>query len=55
MPSEIYAVLIADVMASSARKNMRNELEKKLAATFGKAHETEAHPLLEDKAARLAG
>ena len=32
MADEIYAVLIADVMASSARKNMRTQLGKKLAA-----------------------
>lgn len=33
---EIYAVLIADVMASSVRKNMRAELQKKLAAASEK-------------------
>ena len=31
MADEIYAVLIADVMASSARKNVRGQLAKKLA------------------------
>lgn len=36
MADEIYAVLIADVMASSARKNMRAQLEKKLAAASEK-------------------
>jgi hypothetical protein len=36
MANEIYAVLIADVMASSARKNMRAQLEKKLAAASEK-------------------
>lgn len=36
MADEIYAVLIADVMASSARKNMRAQLEKKLAAATEK-------------------
>src|SRR5213082_3562336 len=32
MADEIYALLIADVMASSARKNMRTQLGKNLAA-----------------------
>jgi len=36
MTDEIYAVLIADVMASSARKNVRVQLEKKLAAASEK-------------------
>lgn len=36
MADEIYAVLIADVMASSARKNMRAQLAEKLAAASEK-------------------
>ena len=36
MNDEIYAVLVADVMASSARKNMRAQLMKKLAAASEK-------------------
>lgn len=36
MAEKIYAVVIADVMASSARKNMRAQLEKKLAAASEK-------------------
>lgn len=36
MAVEIYAVLIADVMASSARKNVRAQLGKKLAAASEK-------------------
>lgn len=36
MADEIYAVLIADVMASSARKNVRGQLAKKLAAASEK-------------------
>ena len=36
MTDEIYAVLIADVMASSARKNVRAQLAKKLAAASEK-------------------
>jgi SatD family protein len=36
MADEIYAVLIADVMASSACKNMRAQLSKKLAAASEK-------------------
>lgn len=36
MADGIYAVLIADVVASSARKNMRAQLEKKLAAASEK-------------------
>ena len=36
MADEIYAVLIADVMASSARKNVRAQLAKKLAAASEK-------------------
>lgn len=36
MADEIYAVLIADVMASSARKNVRTQLSKKLAAASEK-------------------
>ncbi|HEX8764314.1 MAG TPA: SatD family protein [Candidatus Acidoferrum sp.] len=36
MADEIYAALIADVMASSARKNLRAQLEKKLAAASEK-------------------
>ena len=36
MADEIYAVLIADVLASSARKNVRAQLAKKLAAASEK-------------------
>ena len=36
MANEIYAVLIADVVASSARKHLRAQLEKKLAAASEK-------------------
>ncbi|HYY72151.1 MAG TPA: SatD family protein [Candidatus Bathyarchaeia archaeon] len=36
MADEIYTVLIADVMSSSGRKNMRAQLEKKLAAASEK-------------------
>ncbi len=36
MPSEIYAVVVADVMASSVRKDMRALLGKKLAAASEK-------------------
>ena len=36
MAEEVYAVLIADVMASSARKNMRAQLAKKLEAASEK-------------------
>jgi hypothetical protein len=36
MANEIYAVLIADVMASSARANVRTQLGKKLAAASEK-------------------
>lgn len=36
MADEIYAVLIADIMASSARKNVRAQLAKKLAAASEK-------------------
>ena len=36
MANGIYAALIADVVASSARKNMRAQLEKKLAAASEK-------------------
>jgi SatD family (SatD) len=36
MADKIYAILIADVMASSVRKNMRAQLEKKLAAASEK-------------------
>ena len=36
MADEIYSVLIADVMASSARKNVRAQLAKKLAAASEK-------------------
>ena len=36
MAKEIYAVLIADIVASSARKKLRAQLEKKLAAASEK-------------------